>query len=573
VTPPAIERIGRYEIRDVLGHGAMGVVYRAYDTVLERVVALKTHHANLGANENIRRRFAAEVKTSSRLSHPNIVTVYDGGIETDIPFIVMELVEGTTLEAVLAERGKLDAKYLLAILVPVGEALAYAHRQQVVHRDLKPANILIATSGQAKVTDFGVAKALGGTAPATTMVVGTPTHMAPEQIEGKPIDGRVDVFALGVVAYQALTGQVPFTGEQVLQIIHSVMHTEPPPPSSLDSSLPKAVDAIIAKAIAKDPAKRYADPEIFVHELRVALQSEPIPAVAVPKAAPPDEKPAARPRLVPWVAGAGALAAAAAAAVFALRSGDEQPSTPVAVAKAPPAVVAAAPTSPPAAPPTALPTVPPVPTEESAPAPAAVEPTVAPTRAATVAPERKPTRPPAASRAPGRDESAPASGAGDGDGHLSAGEFVTRLQPPSSRPAGLDVISDPAGSEVLVDGRSRGKTPLDLDDLDPGHHEVEVRATGYNNYKRSVDLQQGARSRIDVALVSSKSTLAIESVPPGAAVAVNGQPRGATPVEVRGLEPGSYEVSVQFSGGASQTRSVNVPGGGSRHTITFRLSQ
>src|ERR1041384_6437460 len=173
-----MEQIGRYEVRNELGRGAMGVVYRAYDTVLERSVALKTHHVTADMDDGLRRRFVNEVKTSSRLQHPNIVTVFDGGIETDVPFIAMELVEGRTLQEIIMERGRLSPDEALAILRPVAAGIGYAHRHRIIHRDLKPANILVTPEGQAKVMDFGIAKALDATATAT--LLGTPSYMAPE---------------------------------------------------------------------------------------------------------------------------------------------------------------------------------------------------------------------------------------------------------------------------------------------------------------------------------------------------------------------------------------------------------
>ncbi len=607
-----IQRIGRYTILDVLGHGAMGVVYRAYDTVLERVVAVKTHHIDVNANENVRRRFAAEVKMSSRLNHPNIVTVYDGGVDTDLPFIAMELVEGTTLEAVLAKRGKLPPDEALDILVPVGEALAYAHREQIVHRDLKPANILIASNGQPKVSDFGVAKALGSAAPSSTIMIGTPTHMAPEQIEGKAIDGRVDVFSLGVVAYRTLTGRAPFPGEQLPQLIHSIMKLDPPPPSEIEPSLPRAVDAVFSRALAKSPGGRYASTDAFVHDLRDVLEAKEVTTLLLEEeeqeeegAPPPAAKALARRSYAPLWIGAAVGMAGGLGIIFFLRS-SPPPQAPlveagraldipiphVPIAETPPQALArieptpaepkpvseapavAARERPVVAEPTSIPEVKPEPTPTAVPrakpepAPVVVPPPAAPVVAAPA------TRRPAATPVPRRAPTAALPASRGEDEGLAPDELVARYRPPPVQAAGLKVISQPPGAEVLVDGRVKGRTPLDLDDVEPGHHDVEVRARGYAPYRRSVELERGAHSRVEVTLLSALNSLTVESQPPGASVTVNGTSRGAAPVVIGDLESGNNDVTVELPGLPPQGRTVRVGGssGGSHHTITFRLS-
>ena len=258
MSPGEPRRLGRYELLELLGHGAMGVVYKAHDSFLDRTVAVKTYRQDVPITEQVRKRFEREVRTASKLNHPNIVVVHDGGLEQDVPYLAMEYVEGPTLAAELTRRGRLPTAEALTLIEKIADGLAYAHAHGVVHRDLKPANILLA-GGTPKIADFGVAKLMTADATATTAPVGTPSYMAPEQIEGKPIDARSDVFALGILTYQLLTGRAPFGGEGWTAVMFQIMNVEPEQASKIDPSLPGAVDEVIARALAKDPTKRTAD--------------------------------------------------------------------------------------------------------------------------------------------------------------------------------------------------------------------------------------------------------------------------------------------------------------------------
>ena len=231
------QKLGRYELREVLGRGAMGVVYKAYDSFLDRIVAVKTYRQDAPMGEQVRRRFEREVRTASKLAHPNVVMVLDGGLEGDTPFLAMEYVEGPTLDAEMHRRGRLPVAEALAILLGVAEGLAYAHRLGVIHRDVKPANILLTPSGVPKVSDFGVAKVMTTETAASTMAVGTPSYMAPEQIEGKSLDARSDVFGLAVLSYELLTGQRPFAADNLTAVLFQIMHTEPAAPSTINAEL------------------------------------------------------------------------------------------------------------------------------------------------------------------------------------------------------------------------------------------------------------------------------------------------------------------------------------------------
>jgi eukaryotic-like serine/threonine-protein kinase len=258
------DRFGRYEILAELGRGAMGIVYRARDPKINRVVAVKTISlAGQPPEEELeyRERFFREAEAAGRLSHPGIVTVFDVGEEpeTHAPYIVMEFVAGQSLDKLLLSRDdhKVPPEVALQITLELAEALDCAHGQGVVHRDLKPANILVAEDGHVKIADFGVAKLNLASHTTGGSLLGTPAYMSPEQLGGEAVDGRSDLFSLGVVLYTILTGYRPFQGNSVLTVAFKVVNRAPVPATVLDVELPPGLDYIIARAIAKDPSQRY----------------------------------------------------------------------------------------------------------------------------------------------------------------------------------------------------------------------------------------------------------------------------------------------------------------------------
>ncbi len=257
------ERFGRYEILTELGRGAMGVVYKARDPKINRVVAVKTVSlAGQSPEEEreYRERFFREAEAAGRLSHPGIVTIFDVGeeLETRAPYIVMEFVGGQTLESLLArDDHKLPVETALRLALELAEALDCAHGQGVVHRDLKPANILLTKDGHAKIADFGVAKLNLANQTLAGRALGTPAYMSPEQLNGEAVDGRSDLFSLGVVLYTALTGYRPFQGNSAVTVSFKVVNRDPIPATLLDTKLPPGLDYIIARAMAKDPGERY----------------------------------------------------------------------------------------------------------------------------------------------------------------------------------------------------------------------------------------------------------------------------------------------------------------------------
>ena len=252
------ETIGRYSVIRELGRGAMGVVYEASDPNLGRTVALKTIHANaIGTNpEEAAQRFKNEARAAGSLSHPNIVTVFDAGEQDGLLYIAMELLAGETLESLLSKQRTIPLDKAIDITRQICAALDYASAKGIVHRDIKPANIILLPNGTVKITDFGLAR----TAEAITMtgqVMGTPHYMSPEQVRGRPVDGRTDIFSVGVMLYEMVTGERPFEGQSITTIMYKIVHETPTSPRALDSSIPPGLSAVIEQSMAKSPEERF----------------------------------------------------------------------------------------------------------------------------------------------------------------------------------------------------------------------------------------------------------------------------------------------------------------------------
>jgi serine/threonine protein kinase len=263
-----LQQIGRYEIIAELGKGAMGLVYKAMDPNIGRTVALKTMRLDVHGLEHdeMMRRFRNEARAAGTLNHPNIVTIYDAGEYEGIFYIAMEFIEGRSLQEILLENRVVPVEQVLSIARQVCAGLDYAHQHGVIHRDVKPANIMLTANGMAKIMDFGIAKA-GGSLTSTGQVLGTPNYMAPEQIKGKPLDGRSDLFSLGVILYEMLTGEKPFVGQNVTTIIYKIVNENPIPPRELDVSIHPGLSAVVTRVLSKDAEERYQTGAALAHDL------------------------------------------------------------------------------------------------------------------------------------------------------------------------------------------------------------------------------------------------------------------------------------------------------------------
>ena len=330
--------LGPYRVLERIGAGGMATVYRAYHAAMDRYVALKVLPRHLAHHPDFHARFLREARTIARLEHRHILTVHDVAEEDGVPFLVMRYTTSGDLSALIA-RGSLTITRAVQLICQVASALAYAHRQGVIHRDIKPANVLIGPDGDALLTDFGIAKIYEDTLQLTGegQMVGTPAYMAPEQLQTQPVDARTDVYALGVVLYQALTGELPFVAETPLAVALMHIHNPLRPPRQVNPNIPEALERVVLRAMAKGPNDRFQTTDEMAEALREALadlgkqtaqldqqlepQTEPAKSaapIAPPPAAPASVPATARRRLAPlWLAvGAVSIAVLALAAVL-----------------------------------------------------------------------------------------------------------------------------------------------------------------------------------------------------------------------------------------------------------------
>lgn len=455
-----IEKLGRYEILSELGQGAMGVVYKAVDPLIDRTVAIKTINLNLSKDElaDFEERFNREAKSAGRLNHPNIVTIYDVGKTDHVAFMAMEYLEGRELKEIIASGEALPPDRVAEIIGQIADALAFAHDHGIVHRDIKPANIMVLRNGSVKITDFGIAKMSSGSRTQIGIILGSPKYMSPEQVAGKPVDGRSDIFSLGAVLYESLSGQPAFGGEHstLTSIMYQVLNEMPAPPTDVNPALPAAFNYIVARALAKEPENRYQSAREMANDLRNYKDLTATSPVA--SADSSGKKPAAKtggdgdatvilnatqisrgPR---WrskkvVAGLIAVAFFAAAAALFITSGRG------------PAVTA----------PSTVATV--------------DDPKPTPPQTALVA-AVKPL-PPAATESKAASEQ-------------------PSVTAPTQATLGFSVL--PWG-EIFIDGKSRGASPpLREIRLPPGKHLIEIKNTNLPAYSQTVELEAGANKTI-----------------------------------------------------------------------------
>ncbi|WP_460357526.1 Stk1 family PASTA domain-containing Ser/Thr kinase [Actinoallomurus acanthiterrae] len=276
---------GRYELDGVIGRGGMAEVYRARDLRLDRIVAIKTLRADLARDPTFQARFRREAQSAASLNHPSVIAVYDTGEDVmdgnPVPFIVMEYVEGRTLRDVLRDEQKLAPERAMEMTDGILRALDYSHRGGIVHRDIKPANVMLTSNNEVKVMDFGIARAMADSAAtmtATAQVIGTAQYLSPEQARGERVDARSDLYSTGCVLFELLTGRPPFQGDSPVAIAYQHVREEPSPPSHFDPSIPHWADAIVMKALTKDPNYRYQSAAEMRADIQRALQGMPVSA-------------------------------------------------------------------------------------------------------------------------------------------------------------------------------------------------------------------------------------------------------------------------------------------------------
>jgi len=559
-----LQNIGRYTITGELGKGAMGVVYKATDPNIGRTVAIKTTRLDAHGldTEDLLRRFRNEARAAGTLNHPNIVTIYDAGEQEGVFYIAMEYIEGETLHGLLSQHRSLPVEKVIDIVRQVCAGLDYAHAHGVIHRDVKPANIMLAASGAVKVMDFGIAKA-GGTVTATGQVLGTPNYMSPEQVKGKPIDGRYDLFSVGVLLYEMLTGEKPFDGQNVTTIIYKIVSENPIPPRELDVTIHPGLSAVVTKALAKAPDERYQTGAALVADLtsyksfgsesgatqlvstaafpaagdRTVVRPAPPPAGLAAPAAPvaaaalapaPPSPTVVRVSSAPGMnmrvlAGVVVLLLIAALTAWRVYRRHQQPGQEAAATQALPALQ-----QPAAAPP-------PAPPAETATAPAA--PPETPSAEATPAPEPPQPAPRSASKPKAKTAAVPPTPA---------------PQPvPAADAAGtgtVHVTSTPLGATVTIDGSGAFVTPLDSPPLKAGTHAFSVSKLGWSTVQRRLDVVAGKATNLDVSLAVSGAIVELQSDPPGAAILVDEKPTNKfTPARLA-VPQGEHKIRLRMEG-------------------------
>jgi serine/threonine-protein kinase len=494
----APKRFGRYEVQREIGEGAMGRVYRCFDPMMKRIVAVKTvkkEFLTRETREEYLRRFRREAQAAGRLSHPSIVSVFDVGED----YFVMEYLEGSSLQVILRDRGQIPVDETVRMLTPLAEALDYAHRSGIVHRDIKPGNVFVLADGRPKLMDFGVAHLESSSMTAQGHFFGSPSYMAPEQVSGGPVAAAADLFSLGVVAYEMLTGHRPFEGASITAIMYRVVNEDAPAPRQWDFDLPPVYDDIFKRALGKNPAERYADAAALVRALEkrefVPLSAEVL--AHLEETLSPGE--------------ARALAAAT-------RSGSVTP--------VPPELLASL---------------------ETTDLQAAL--------AHEAARGRRPRR-------RGLGLAGAGLAAGLIAMYVARGSPPEPLPPLPSRPGGLRIETDPPGADVILDGKGAGQSPVALLTVRPGVHMVRVVRDGYAPAGLTLEVRNGEPLlplRFVMEPLSAK--LRVLSEPANAVVRVDGKPVGTTPLESLDLAPGRHDVRVERRGYSPATQAVEGKGG------------
>lgn len=581
-----MEHIGRYRIIKELGRGAMGIVYQATDPTIGRPVAIKTIRLrevdDVEQRNRLRERLFREARSAGVLSHPGIVTIYDMAEEDGVAYIAMQFVNGPTLDEVMSSSQPMPGAQVFRILRQTASALDFAHQKGIVHRDIKPANIMIDEDGSVKIADFGIAKAgASGNLTVSGTILGTPNYMSPEQVQGRPVDGRSDQFSLAVVAYEILTGERPFAGEHLGTVVYKIVAEQPVDPHRLNATLGADITAALAKALAKNVDARYVSCTEFVNALENACAhtegwkalgrgsapglptapEQPKPVI-LPKSAPaapvrrsrkdmstaerrPHEQPRsmAMPALGAFFVVLGILALIAWQAGVLIPAAPKPQPTAHASVKTPDVQDKAAQDTTPPAQGDDVDTPPPAPEQPK------------PAEESKRAPEQKAAQPPQRKPSPFGGSPAPVG--------------TVAAKPPASappvNPQDIWVATNPSGATAVLDGNrdSACQTPCVLLG-DPGKHTISFTLANYQPERRQVEV---GTARFDVPLIIMRQAggiLMLSTIPAGANIFVDDKMLGEmTPAQLN-LPTGSYRIAVERDG-IRKTQSVDIRNGATNY--------
>jgi serine/threonine-protein kinase len=574
-----VQQVGRYQIIAELGRGAMGVVYQALDPTIGRTIAIKSIRlqdlTDAAERERLRERLVREAQSAGILSHPGIVTIYDIAEENGMAYIFMEFVNGPPLEKMLLHEQTPDKETLLSIFRQTAAALDYAHKKGIVHRDIKPANIMIHEDGTAKVTDFGVAKIVSQEMTLAGTMMGTPSYMSPEQVQGTAVTGRADQFSLAVIAYEVLTGEKPFVAEYLPTLLFKIVREEPLLPQRLNPTLGPQVGSVLHKALSKNAADRYETCTEFISALSTACNAThgwmPLPRgaslnmptvgsqdgmgetvddrrdephnerrPAVEMAMPPTPPPVAPPVEVPppfeprarreaseqsskvirnMLLSAAAVALLLLGIFFVIQKFTARPAPPTSVAQTTPAPQEAIP--------------PPPDTPVETPAPVKEEPK-----------KEEPPPEPEKPKPVARKEAAPRRAA---------------AQEKPAAEADFQVTTSPAGANVIFDGdpSTRCKSPCKVT-LAAGRHTFVVQHAGYREAHRIIEVPRDAGLIVDLAKLMG--SLSLITNPPGLTVIVDGNVQAQKTPANLSLAIGTHHVQV-MKGAEKQEFTVDIRDG------------